>query len=253
MSAVAPDRFAALRDYRGPATAHDEFRDGDGRVREHWSRLATTYGAFGLPELHRRQDEIRRLLAQDGVTYNVETLQVQCWSEHGGGWLLVGHSGRTADPQPFGWTSTSGTLGGDRPYSLGALLDFEEILVTAGERNLQREQRYDSVVKLRVPPSFFDYRSLSSAVTFDGQLQGSCVLASVPSMFSNVGYVGEDTLFWFRDNEQLEPYGLGPGGWQLNTEGECQTDGGFGGKDGAIYVTNHGVTPGIGEVLRIDP
>jgi len=25
------------------------------------------------------------------------------------------------------------------------------------------------------------------------------------------------------------------------------------GKDGAIYVTNHGVTPGIGEVLRIDP
>lgn len=170
------------------------------------------------------------------VTYDSRTLQVQCWSAHGGGWLLVGRSGLTADPQPFGWTSTSGTLAGAPPYSLGAALDFDEILVTSGPREGQREQQFDAVLKLRVPPSFFDYQAQSSMVTFDGQLQGSCSLTEVPSMFANVGYVSGPKLFWFRDKDEFELYGLGPGGWQLNTVGECQADGGFGDTHGAIYV-----------------
>jgi uncharacterized circularly permuted ATP-grasp superfamily protein/uncharacterized alpha-E superfamily protein len=50
---------------------HDEMMNADGRIRDHWSALTDAYRTLGTGELTRRQGEIRRLLEQDGVTYNV--------------------------------------------------------------------------------------------------------------------------------------------------------------------------------------
>ncbi len=51
----------------------DELVDHFGRVRPHWVELAHAYDRLGAYELRRRNDEIRLLLEQDGVTYNVST------------------------------------------------------------------------------------------------------------------------------------------------------------------------------------
>ena len=48
--------------------------DADGRPRAHWEQLAGAFAELGLPELHRRRAEAERLLDQDGVVYNAQTL-----------------------------------------------------------------------------------------------------------------------------------------------------------------------------------
>ena len=60
--------------------------------------------------------------------------QVWCLNDYGGGWLLVGRSGRTSEIGSFGWLASQGRLDDDsRAYSLGAELEFTEILVVAGD------------------------------------------------------------------------------------------------------------------------
>ncbi|MEZ4459427.1 MAG: hypothetical protein R3E66_06800 [bacterium] len=170
------------------------------------------------------------------VTYLGDTFEVKCWSAYGGGWLLVARSGRITEPRDFGWTSALESPEGVRPYSLGRDLDFDEILVTAGPTSQQQQQIYDSVLRLGVPPDFFAYDAMATEVTSIVQLKGDCDASSLPSMFSWVGHVSDTQVFWFRDKNEFEPYGLGLGGWQLNSENECGTDGKFGGQHGAIYV-----------------
>ncbi len=60
-----------IANYHPLGDGHDELMHADGRVRDHWSGLASAYQTLGVDELTRRQDEIQRLLAQDGVTYNI--------------------------------------------------------------------------------------------------------------------------------------------------------------------------------------
>lgn len=55
--------------------------DRDGRVREPWSAVAPVLAGLGVDELGRRRDEAVRLLADDGVTYEV-------YGEQEGGWRL---------------------------------------------------------------------------------------------------------------------------------------------------------------------
>ena len=43
----------------------------DGRIRDHWAHVGQVLGQLGLDELIYRQSEARRLLDDDGVTYNV--------------------------------------------------------------------------------------------------------------------------------------------------------------------------------------
>jgi uncharacterized circularly permuted ATP-grasp superfamily protein/uncharacterized alpha-E superfamily protein len=43
----------------------------DGRIREHWAHAGQVFGNLGLDELLYRRSEARRLLDDDGVTYNV--------------------------------------------------------------------------------------------------------------------------------------------------------------------------------------
>ena len=71
-----PSRDRALdrrpdRRYQRYADGFDELVGDDGRVRDHWAGVASTYRTLGVDELARRRDEIRLLLEQDGVTYNV--------------------------------------------------------------------------------------------------------------------------------------------------------------------------------------
>jgi uncharacterized circularly permuted ATP-grasp superfamily protein/uncharacterized alpha-E superfamily protein len=60
--------------YRPIDGTYDDFVDGDG-VRPHWARVARSLGELGSLELGRRADETRRLLLDDGVTYNATTPQ----------------------------------------------------------------------------------------------------------------------------------------------------------------------------------
>ncbi len=60
-----------LARYQPVAVGHDELMQPGGGIRDHWSDLMSAYQTLGIGELTLRQDEIRRLLEQDGVTYNV--------------------------------------------------------------------------------------------------------------------------------------------------------------------------------------
>jgi uncharacterized circularly permuted ATP-grasp superfamily protein/uncharacterized alpha-E superfamily protein len=57
--------------YHPLGDGHDEMMNAGGRIRDHWAGLTEAYRTLGSGELTRRQSEIRRLLEQDGVTYNV--------------------------------------------------------------------------------------------------------------------------------------------------------------------------------------
>jgi uncharacterized circularly permuted ATP-grasp superfamily protein/uncharacterized alpha-E superfamily protein len=63
-----PDLLASYRQAPG---AHDEMLTADGRIREHWVHAGRVFTDLGLYELLDRRDEARRLLDDDGVTYNV--------------------------------------------------------------------------------------------------------------------------------------------------------------------------------------
>lgn len=57
--------------YRPPAGVHDDLLDVDGRVREPWARLGRVLDELGHDELTRRWAEAARLLADDGVSYQL--------------------------------------------------------------------------------------------------------------------------------------------------------------------------------------
>jgi uncharacterized circularly permuted ATP-grasp superfamily protein/uncharacterized alpha-E superfamily protein len=66
--APPPDLLASYRQVPG---AYDEMLTADGRVRHHWAHAGRVLDHLGLDELLYRQAEARRLLDDDGVTYNV--------------------------------------------------------------------------------------------------------------------------------------------------------------------------------------
>jgi uncharacterized circularly permuted ATP-grasp superfamily protein len=66
--ASPPDLLASYRQVPG---VYDEMLTAEGRVREHWAHAGHVIGNLGLDELLYRRSEARRLLDDDGVTYNV--------------------------------------------------------------------------------------------------------------------------------------------------------------------------------------
>jgi uncharacterized circularly permuted ATP-grasp superfamily protein/uncharacterized alpha-E superfamily protein len=58
-------------DYRPLAGCHDEMVTSTGEVRPHWQYLVAALEALGVYELEQRSFEVRRLLRENGVTYNV--------------------------------------------------------------------------------------------------------------------------------------------------------------------------------------
>jgi uncharacterized circularly permuted ATP-grasp superfamily protein len=60
-----------LASYRRVPGSYDEMFTPDGQAREHWAHAGNVIGNLGLEELLHRSSEARRLLDDDGVTYNV--------------------------------------------------------------------------------------------------------------------------------------------------------------------------------------
>ena len=60
-----------LDSYRPMPRVYDEMLTPEGRVREHWADAGRAIDELGLDELLLRRRETRRLLDDDGVTYNV--------------------------------------------------------------------------------------------------------------------------------------------------------------------------------------
>jgi uncharacterized circularly permuted ATP-grasp superfamily protein len=61
------DPFAS---YRVPAGSHDEFSTA-GEPRPHWRRLASILRHWDPAELSERWEQARRLIRDNGVTYNI--------------------------------------------------------------------------------------------------------------------------------------------------------------------------------------
>ena len=57
--------------YQAPPTGFDEVLDGTGGPRPGWSRLLAGVEARGPEGLRLQADQVRRLLRENGVTYNV--------------------------------------------------------------------------------------------------------------------------------------------------------------------------------------
>jgi uncharacterized circularly permuted ATP-grasp superfamily protein/uncharacterized alpha-E superfamily protein len=57
--------------YRPPDTAYDELSGADGQPRPHWQRLVELLGSWQPAELADRWEQARRLIRDNGVTYNV--------------------------------------------------------------------------------------------------------------------------------------------------------------------------------------
>jgi uncharacterized circularly permuted ATP-grasp superfamily protein/uncharacterized alpha-E superfamily protein len=70
-SSAAAQRAALLARYRVEAGSYDELLDGEGRVRPHYEMLVRGLELLGAEELRRRTDTSRRLVHEQGITYNV--------------------------------------------------------------------------------------------------------------------------------------------------------------------------------------
>ena len=57
--------------YAPMVETHDEMRQADGQIRPHWQQLMGMFGALGLGGMAHLQQDVRRLLRDNGVTYNV--------------------------------------------------------------------------------------------------------------------------------------------------------------------------------------
>ncbi len=71
-SSLLPAQLECFCDaYRFPAGAYDEMCRADGELRAHWEYPMRALGKLGTEALQTRRGEIRRLIRQNGVTYNV--------------------------------------------------------------------------------------------------------------------------------------------------------------------------------------
>lgn len=64
------DSVVVVNGYPVEPGAYDEMWDG--QIRPHWQPFCRAIEAFGSDELERRRQEVRRLLRENGVTYNVQ-------------------------------------------------------------------------------------------------------------------------------------------------------------------------------------
>ncbi|QDU30089.1 hypothetical protein ETAA8_52080 [Anatilimnocola aggregata] len=71
---VAPDSHAGrdlLKGYQPYAQVHDELLSSDGTLRQQWQKFMPLLGQLGSTEIARRWEQSRRVIRENGVTYNV--------------------------------------------------------------------------------------------------------------------------------------------------------------------------------------
>lgn len=67
----ADDLLAEYRPPHGSTGRFDEMFAADGGVRPHWTYAMGAFGTLGADELRRRSTEVRQVLRENGITYNV--------------------------------------------------------------------------------------------------------------------------------------------------------------------------------------
>ena len=60
-----------LQHYSGTGFFYDELLAEDGNLRPHWQTFFQSFGKLGLPEILNRNQDVLRLLKENGVTYNI--------------------------------------------------------------------------------------------------------------------------------------------------------------------------------------
>lgn len=70
-SRLGDDLLAEYRPPHGSTGRFDEMSAADAGVRPHWTYAMGAFGSLGVTELRRRSVEIRQILRENGVTYNV--------------------------------------------------------------------------------------------------------------------------------------------------------------------------------------
>lgn len=68
---LGDDLLAEYRPPHGSTGRFDEMFAADGSVRPHWTYAMGAFGTLGATELRRRSAEVRQVLRENGVTYNV--------------------------------------------------------------------------------------------------------------------------------------------------------------------------------------
>lgn len=159
----------------------------------------------------------------------------------GGGFTLVGRSTTgSVTSASFGWTSQTGTIDNEAPYSLDARgLSFTKALITdwgvSGASTVG--------VLLELPPDFLtanattavDVRPLQkTSVTIFGGCVGGDFLDS-QQMIRWLGHTTETDQFFIRDNGDVLNFGLFSNGYNLSTA-LCARSLGLHNKRGAIFV-----------------
>ena len=71
LKAPAPERPSLIIDYRPVPGVYDEMMDADGRVRAHWQAFLNNLQAMPPDDIGRCWETARRLVRENGVTYNV--------------------------------------------------------------------------------------------------------------------------------------------------------------------------------------
>ncbi|MDR3636941.1 MAG: circularly permuted type 2 ATP-grasp protein [Isosphaeraceae bacterium] len=66
-----PASSRAGLDYEHDIGSFDETLDADGGLRPYWRGFFQQINAIGLPEMHRRWEEVKHLIRENGITYNV--------------------------------------------------------------------------------------------------------------------------------------------------------------------------------------
>ena len=64
-------RQSLFQGYHSPAGAYEEAFAASGVPRPHWERVVQMLDSLGVEELTRRWEQARRLIRENGVTYNV--------------------------------------------------------------------------------------------------------------------------------------------------------------------------------------
>ncbi len=60
-----------LESYRPPEQYYDEFLDGNLQPRRHWEELSGILQGWDAGEFNRRQEQMGRIIRENGITYNV--------------------------------------------------------------------------------------------------------------------------------------------------------------------------------------
>ncbi len=71
LAVPTPGHTSLFADYQAPAGSYDELCREPQQPRSHWEYVIRSLEALGPQELLRREQEVRRLLRENGVTYNV--------------------------------------------------------------------------------------------------------------------------------------------------------------------------------------